>query len=173
MTLRATATVFAIGLICCLVPDAHASEETDVRGVVRQTFQQLQSRNYGAIYDSLPSATQKRVTRARFVSDLRRAQDRYTLDRINIGAIRVSGDLAVADTELFGRVTKPFAAEGKIVVQQYLVREGGKWRITTGDNATTRRFLKTNPAFARRFPIRQPRIYIKQGDKWVEFNLRR
>jgi hypothetical protein len=86
--------------------------------------------------------------------------------------VRVSGDLAVADTELFGRVTTPITAEGKIVVQQYLVREGGKWRVATGDNATIQQFLKSNPAFARKFPVRQPRIYIKQGERWVLWPVR-
>ena len=149
-----------------------ASSEDDVRNVVQQTFQQLRSQNYSAVYDSLPSATQKRMPRARFVSALQRSQGRYSLDRIRIGAVRVSGDLAVADTELFGRVTTPITAEGKIVVQQYLVREGGKWRVATGDNATISQFLKSNPTFARKFPIRQPRIYIKQGERWVLWPMR-
>ena len=151
---------------------AQASEESDVRSLVQRTFQQLQSKNYSAVYDSLPAATQKRMSRTRFTTALQRAQDRYTLDRISIGTVRVSGDLAVADTELFGRVTSPIAAEGKIVVQQYLVREGGKWRVATGDSATIQRFLKTNPAFARQFPIRQPRIYVKQGGQWVQWSMR-
>jgi hypothetical protein len=153
-----------------LVPgSARASDESDVRGTVQHVFQQLKSRDYGATYDSLPAATRKRMSRERFASALRRAQDRYVLDSISIGSVRVSGNIAVADTELFGRVTKPFPAEGKIVVQQYLVREDGKWRVATGDTATIQRFLKTNPAFARRFPIRQPKIYVKQGDKWIQF----
>lgn len=149
---------------------ARASEETEVRGVVQQVFQQLQSRDYAAIYDSLPSSTRNRMSRERFVNALKRAQDRYVLDRINIGSVRVSGNVAVADTELYGRLTKPLEAEGKIVVQQYLVREDGKWRVATGDSATIQRFLKANPTFARKFPIRQPRIYVKQDGKWVEFN---
>ena len=149
-----------------------ASPEDDVRNLVQQTFQQLQSRNYSAVYDSLPTATQKRMSRSRFTTALQRAQGRYSLDRISIGSVRVSGDLAVADTELFGRVTTPIAAEGKIVVQQYLVREGGKWRVATGDNATIQQFLKSNPAFARKFPVRQPRIYIKQGERWVLWPMR-
>ena len=149
---------------------ARASEESDVRAIVQQVFQQLQSRDYGAVYDSLPSASRTRMSRDRFISALKRAQDRYVLERINIGAVRVSGNIAVADTELYGRISNPFPAEGKIVVQQYLVREDGKWRVATGDNGTIQRFLKTNPAFARKFPIRQPRIYVKQGDKWIEFN---
>ena len=148
---------------------AQSSEESAVRSVVQQVFSQLQSHDYGSVYDSLPSATRTRMTKSRFVSALQRAQDRYVLDRIGIGNVRVSGNLAVVDTELFGRISQPFPAEGKIAVQQYLVREDGKWRVATGDNGTIQRFLKSNPAFARKFPIRRPRIYVKQGDKWVEF----
>ena len=161
-----------IVMVCLGASRTHASEETDVRGVVQQVFQQLQSRDYGAVYDSLPSATRNRMSRDRFLNALKRAQDRYVLDRIDIGAIRVSGNLAVANTDLYGRLAKPFPAEGKIVVQQYLVREDGKWRVATGDSATIQRFLKANPTFARKFPIRQPHIYIKQDGKWVEFNPR-
>ncbi|HAF12854.1 MAG TPA: hypothetical protein DCK99_03965, partial [Blastocatellia bacterium] len=106
------------------------------------------------------------------VNALKRAQESYNLDSINIGAVRVSGNIAVADTELYGRVITPIAAEGKIVVQQYLVREDGKWRVATGDRATIQRFLKSNPSFARKFPIRQPRLYVKQNNKWVEFKIR-
>lgn len=151
---------------------ARASDETDVRGVVQQVFQQLQSHDYGSVYESLPTATRSRMSRERFINALKRAQDRYVLDRMNIGAVRVSGNVAVADTELYGRLTNPFAADGKIVVQQYVVREDGKWRVATGDSATIQRFLKANPTFARKFPIRQPRIYVKQDGKWVEFNMR-
>ncbi len=160
------AVVFCLG-----AGAAQASEESEVRNVVQQVFQQLQSRDFGSVYDSLPSATRNRTSRDRFISALKRSQDRYTLDRINIGAVRVFGNIAVADTELFGRVAKPFEAEGKIVVQQYLVREDGKWRVATGDRATIQRFLKATPSFARRFPIRQPRIYVKQDGKWVLFDL--
>ena len=152
---------------------ARASDESDVRATVQSVFQQLKSRDYGATYDSLPASTRKRMSRERFASALRRAQDRYSLDSINVGNVRVSGNIAVADTELFGRVSQPFPAEGKIVVQQYLVREEGKWRVATGDTATIQRFLKANPAFARKFPIRQPRIYVKQNNQWVEFKMGR
>ena len=152
---------------------ALASDESDVRGTVQQVFQQLKSRDYGATYDSLPASSRKRISRERFAGALQRAQDRYVLDSISIGSVKVSGNIAVADTELFGRITKPFPAEGKIVVQQYLVREEGKWRVATGDTATIQRFLKANPAFARKFPIRQPRIYVKQNNQWVEFKIPR
>ncbi len=162
--------VLAIAVVWLLPASARASEESDVRAIVQQVFQQLQSRDYGAVYDSLPASSRTRMSRDRFISALKRAQDRYVLDRISIGAVRVSGNIAVADTELYGRISNPFPAEGRIVVQQYLVREGGRWRVATGDSGTIQKFLKTNPAFARRFPIRQPKIYIKQGDKWIEFS---
>ncbi len=146
-----------------------ASDEADVRGTVQRVFQQLKSRDYGSLYDFLPSSSRTRMTRERFSSALKRAQDMYELDRMEVGAVRVSNDIAVVDTVLYGRVVKPFQTEGKIVVQQYLVREAGKWRVATGDQGTTRRFLNSNPAFAKKFPIRQPRIYVKQNGGWVEF----
>lgn len=152
---------------------AQPSEESAVRAVVQQVFSQLQSHDYSSVYDSLPSSTRTRMSKPRFISALQRAQDRYVLDRIGIGKIRVSGDLAVVDTELFGRISQPLLAEGKIVVQQYLVREDGKWRVATGDSGTIQRFLKSNPSFARKFPIRRPRIYVKQNNKWVEFRVPR
>jgi hypothetical protein len=165
-------TVFAAVLLLASASAsfvAQSSEESAVRAVVQQVFSQLQSHDYGSVYDSLPSSTRTRLPKSRFISSLQRAQDRYVLDRIGIGKVRVAGDLAVVDTELFGRISQPFPAEGKIAVQQYLVREDGKWRVATGDNGTIQRFLKSNPAFARKFPIRQPRIYVKQNNKWVEF----
>jgi hypothetical protein len=168
----AAIVLLAVGMLWLFTGTARASQETDVRGVVQEVFQQLQSRDYGGVYDSLPSSTRNRMSRDRFVSALKRSQDRYVLDRINIGSVRVSGNVAVADTELYGRLAKPLEAEGKIVVQQYLVREDGKWRVATGDSATIQRFLKANPTFGRKFPIRQPRIYVKQDGKWIEFNPR-
>ena len=169
---RAAILLLAVGIVWLAPGMAQAAAETEVRAVVQQVFQQLQSHDYGAVYDSLPSSTRSRMSRERFSSALKRAQDRYVLDRLTIGAVRVSGNIAVADTELYGRLAKPFEAEGKIVVQQYLVREDGKWRVATGDSATIQRFLKANPSFARKFPIRQPKIYVKQDGKWVEFNPR-
>ncbi len=159
------------GILSFAATATRASDEGDVRGIVQQVFHQLQSHDYGSVYDSLPSATRNRMSRDRFISALKRSQDRYILDRISIGAVRVAGNIAVADTELFGRLASPFQAEGKIVVQQYVVREDGRWRVATGDSATINRFLKSNPSFAKRFPIRQPQIYVKQDGKWVLFNM--
>jgi hypothetical protein len=145
------------------------SNEGEVRATVDKVFQNLKSKNYEALYDSLPANTRARITRERFASSLRRTQDNYALDRMDVGKIKVLGNIAVVDTDLYGRLLKPFDMEGKIVVQQYLVREEGKWKVATGDNATIQRFLKSNPAFARQFKIRLPRIFVKKDGRWVEF----
>jgi hypothetical protein len=160
-------------LIFCLLLLAHnralASEESDVREIVNKVFTQLKTHDYGSLYDVLPSSSQSRMSKERFVSALERAQGIYQLDRLEVGAVKILGNLAVVDTVLYGRVTVPIQAEGKIVAQQYLMRENGQWRIATGEQSTVRRFLAANPSFAKGFKIRQPRIYVKQDAQWVEF----
>ncbi len=160
-------------LVFCLLLLAHnralASDEADVREIVNKVFTQLKTHDYGSLYDVLPSSSQSRMSKERFVSALERAQGIYQLDRLDVGAVKILGNLAVVDTVLYGRVTVPIQAEGKIVVQQYLIRENGQWRIATGDQSTVRKFLAANPSFAKGFKIRQPRIYVKQDAKWVEF----
>ena len=160
-------------IILLLSGIVRASDVTDVRNTVQSVFEQLKSHDYSGLYDRLPGSSRNRMSRDRFVSALQRAQDFYQLDRIDIGAVKVAGNLAVVDTVLYGRVVNPIQAEGKIVVQQYLVREEGTWRVATGDQSTVRKFLAQNPGFSKGFKLRPPRIYVKQNDKWIEFNPRR
>jgi len=162
-----TLVVFSSGAI------AKASDQSDVQATVQSVFEQLKAHNYDSLYDLLPGSARNRMSRDRFVSALQRAQDFYQLDRMDIGTTKVMGNLAVVETVLYGRVTTPIQAEGKIVVQQYLLREDGKWRVATGDQSTVKKFLAANPGFSKGFRIQQPRVYIKQNDKWVEFNPRR
>jgi hypothetical protein len=154
-------------------PLIKASDQSDVRSTVQTVFEQLKSQNYSALYDLLPGSSRNRMSRERFVSALQRAQDFYQLDRMDIGPVKIMGNLATVDTVLYGRVVAPIQAEGKIVVQQYLLREDGKWRVATGDQSTVRKFLADNPGFSKGFQIRQPRVYIKQDNKWIEFNVPR
>ena len=149
---------------------AVVSDESEVRGVVQTIFEQLKSGRYGELYDVLPAASRSRLSRERFTDMLRRSSGMYRLDRIEIGAVRVSGDIAAVDTVMYGSVERPVQAEGKIVAQQYLVREDGRWRVATGDRATVRRFLSANPAFAKRFPIRDPRVFVKRDGRWVDLS---
>lgn len=162
--------ILAIAFIC--VTPVKASDQSDVRNTIQNVFDQLKSQNYSALYDLLPGASRNRMSRDRFVSALERAQGFYQLDRLDIGTIKVMGNLAVVDTVLYGRVVNPIQAEGKIVVQQYLLREDGGWRVATGDQSSVKKFLAENPGF-KQFKIQQPRVYIRQGDKWIEFNPQR
>jgi hypothetical protein len=159
-------------VLVCLSTQAfvNASDHSDVRATVQSVFEQLKAHDYNSLYDLLPGSSRNRMSRDRFVNALQRAQDFYQLDRLEIGTTKVMGNLAVVDTVLYGRVVNPIQAEGKIVVQQYLLREDGKWRVATGDQSTVRKFLAANPGFSKGFKISQPRIYIKQNDRWMEFN---
>ena len=152
---------------------AGPSDETDVRNAVQHTFNQLKSGQYGALYDSLPSLSRSKISRERLVQGLQRSQNMYQLQRIEIGAVRVSGNLAVVDTVMYAHISKPLDADGKLVVQQYLVREDGAWRVATGDNATINTFLKNNPTFAKKFPIKKTQAFIHQDGKWIPVPLGR
>jgi hypothetical protein len=166
-----TAIVAALLLMAALAPAAAvspASDEAEARSVTQEVFAQLKSGQYGALYDRLPAASRERISRERFTSALRRTRDMYELDRLEIGAVRVSGNLAVVDTVMYGRLLRPVESEGKIAAQQYLVREDGQWRVATGDRATVRRFLAATPKFAKKFSIREPRIYMKRDGRWVD-----
>ena len=174
MNLKQSAiTVFL--LICGLssVATASPSDESEVRNAVQHIFNQLKSGQFGSLYDSLPSSSRAKISRERLVEGLRQSQSSFQLQRIEIGTVRVSGNLAVVDTVMYAHISKPFDADGKLVVQQYLVREGGAWRVATGDNATINSFLKNNPGFGKKFPIKRPQAFINQNEKWIPIPLGR
>jgi len=66
------AAILTITVLSGLV---RASDQADVRATVQSVFEQLKSRNYEALYDSLPGASRNRMSRDRFVNALQRAQD--------------------------------------------------------------------------------------------------
>jgi hypothetical protein len=170
---RYSGLLVATALLLVATLPAHAlsspaSDESEVRAVVQTIFERLKAGQYDELYELLPSASRSRITRERFTSALRRSSRTYRLDRLEIGAVRVSGDLAAVDTVMYGSVEQPVQAEGKIVAQQYLVREDGMWRVATGDRATVQRFLAANPKFAKRFPIRQPQVFVKRDGRWMD-----
>jgi hypothetical protein len=172
MRIKGHTIALAVSLVLLLAaaaqPVSAARDEAEVRGVVERIFQQLKTGDYDALYETLPAAQQRRISRERFTRALGRTRELYVLDRMEIGAIRTSNDLAVVDTVMYGRVLRPIQSEGKIVAQQYLVREDGRWRVATGDRATVQRFLASNPTFARKFPLQKPRIYVRRDGRWVD-----
>ena len=170
MTNRLTIVLLTVllSLLSATATFATPSDQSDVRAAVQHIFNQLKSGDYGSLYDSLPSSSRSRITREQLVQGLQRSQNMFQLQRIEVGAVSVSGNIAVADTTMYAHITKPLDADGKLVVQQYLVREDGSWKVATGDTGTINRFLKSNPSFARRFPIKKPRAFVNQNGKWIE-----
>lgn len=144
MVLVALVAVLPVGAVPVPVP----GPEDEVRSVVQRSFQQLKDGQYSELYDGLPTAARKRVTRASFVANLKQSRNLYRLDRIDIGTVKVNGNNATADTVMYGRVLKPNENEGKIIVRQNLVREGGAWHLAVNNTS--------------------PRIYIKRDGRWVE-----
>ena len=170
------ARLITVALLCAcacaalvfVAPARAASDESDVRSAIESAFAQLRAGNYDALYDVLPTASQHRLSRERFTQALARTKNMYELERLEIGAVHVAGDLAVVDSVIYGHARAPFAGEGKIVTRQYLVREDGRWRVTTGDRAAINPLLAANPAFAKRYPPTQPHLYVKRAGKWVD-----
>ena len=130
---RGLAWLAALALMFAAWPQTLSSaapdDRAEVRATVQRIFNQMKSRQYDELYDSLSSSTRRRFTRERFSSSMQRADDNYRLDRIEIGSVRVRGTRAVVDTVIYGRVLRPAEGEGKIVAQQTLLREDGQWRV--------------------------------------------
>jgi hypothetical protein len=149
----------ALGLMIAAWPQAllaaSADDKAEVRSAVQRIFNQMQSRQYDELYDSLSNSTKKRFTRQRFTSSMRSADDNYRLERMEIGVVRVRGNTAVVDTVIYGRVLKPSEGEGKIVAQQTLVREDGQWRVSSASPGAG-------------LSSRAARVYIKRDGRWVD-----
>src|SRR5438445_12733929 len=94
-----------------------ASDESDVRAAIQRVFDQLKSGQYDALYDGLPSTFRNRISKDRFANGLQRTRNMYRLDRIEIGSVHVSGNIAVAGSTMYGHVTQPLEPDGKIAVQ--------------------------------------------------------
>ena len=174
-SVKAGAAVFLLSLagssvFAVAIPSRVASGEAEARGAVENAFRQLKAGDYNSLYEVLPSASKQRLSRERFVRALERTRGMYELERLEIGAVRVSGDLGMVDSVVYGRARAPFAGEAKIVARQYLVREGGRWRVTTGDRATIQPLLAANPAFAKKYPLTEPRLYLKRDNRWVDIS---
>jgi len=158
-------------LLATMAAFAAPSDQSEVRAAVQHIFDKLKSGQYEALYDASPASARTRISRERLVAGLQRTRNLYQLQRIEVGTVSVSGNLAVVDTTMFAHIAKPFDGDGKLVVQQYLIREDGKWKVATGDTETINHFLKSNPSFARRFPIKKPRAFVNQDGKWIEIPL--
>ena len=171
LKLKLLCCIFAIAFISFA---AQAQNKTgDARGTVQNFFSLLKAQKYAELHNFLPSQLQKQTTREQLAESLKRLEQFLTVQRLEIGRIQQRGDYAVVDTMIYGSLKRAInlngeeVKEGRVSVQQYLLKEEGKWRITTADNRTRDFFLKRNPEFKQQFQLTQPQFALKQNGKWA------
>lgn len=166
--------------ICCMLTIAAVSfgaqaqsTSSSARGTVQNFFSMLKAQKYAELHNFLPSQLQKQTTREQLAESLKRLDQFLTVQRLEIGRIQQRGDYAVVDTTIYGSLKRAInlngeeVKDGRVSVQQYLLKEEGQWRITTADNRTRDFFLKRNPEFKQQFQLTQPQFAFKQNGKWT------
>jgi hypothetical protein len=149
------------------------AQSKDARSAVNKFFLLLKSQSYPALYEFLPSDLQRQITREQLAVSLRRLDSFITIERMEVGRVQQHGDFAVVNTTIYGKLKKPVkvngdeVSEGRVAAQQFLLREGGKWKVVTADNRTQSYFLKRNAEFSKQFQLVQPKFEFKQNDKWM------
>lgn len=147
----------------------------DPRSTTQSFFALLKAQKYAELHDFLPSQLQKQTTREQLAESLKRLDQFLTIQRMEISRVQQRGDFAVADTTIFGNLKRTISMngeevkEGRVTVQQYLMKEDGRWRITTADKRSGDYFVKRNPEFKQQFQLTQPQFAIKQNGKWIPF----
>ncbi len=150
-----------------------AGNQSNVRGAVQSFFSLLKSQKYSELYDFLPSQLQSQTSREQLTASLTRLGAYLTVERLQVGRIQQKGDFAVVDTTIYGNLKRTMnmngeeVKEGRVTVQQYLLKENGRWKITTADNRTRDFFLKRNPEFKKQFQLSQPQFAFKQKGRWT------
>lgn len=171
--------MFKLKLICCALVvvaisfSVQAQKSGDARGATQSFFSLLKAQRYAELHDFLPTQLQKQTTREQLAESLKRLDQFLTIQRMEIGRVQQRGDFAVVDTTIYGNLKRTMnmngeeVKEGRVSVQQYLMKEDGRWRITTADKRSTDFFLKRNPEFKQQFQLTQPQFALKQGGKWT------
>src|ERR1041385_6114125 len=95
-TLILSAAIFVL-LIASSTSFAAPSDQTDVRAAVQRIFNQLKNGEYSSLYDALPSSARSRTSPERLAQGLQRTQDTFELQKIDIGSVSISGNLAVVN----------------------------------------------------------------------------
>lgn len=172
------AMTMLIGFSICATAAAQnkaqpAGNQSNVRGAVQSFFSLLKSQKYSELYDFLPSQLQSQTSREQMTASLTRLGAYLTVERLEVGRIQQKGDFAVVDTTIYGNLKRTMnmngeeVKEGRVSVQQYLLKENGRWKITTADNRTRDFFLKRNPEFKKQFQLSQPQFAFKQKGRWT------
>jgi hypothetical protein len=169
--------IFTLCLFVVAWPaQAQTKSGHDARAAVQDFFTLLKSQKYSELYQYLPAEMQQRLTREQLAQALKRLDDFIVIERMEIGRVEQrrigNDDFAVIDTTLYGRLKRPMeisgqkAEAGKVIVQQYLFRENGQWKIATADGRTRTQFLNRHPEFSKTFQLTRPQFFLRQNGQW-------
>ncbi|MFZ4985668.1 MAG: hypothetical protein ACOYLF_09425 [Blastocatellia bacterium] len=164
--------------VCLLALTTHPLGATGgrdtVRGAIEHYFSLLKNGHYDQIYDLLPEATQKKSSRPEMVAGLSRLAGLLRLEKIEIDRVEQKNGLAVATTTIYGTLTNPVTlngeaiSRGRIISQQYLVRERRFWKIASINERSLRLFLQENPAAGSLFPQAYTRLEVLSAGQWMK-----
>ena len=151
---------------------AAQAQGKDPRSAVQSFFSLLKTQKYAELYDALPTELQQQTPREKMIASLKRLDSFIAIERMEVGRVQQRGNFAVVDTTIYGSLKKPMnfngeeIKEGRTSVQQYLLKEGGKWKIVSADNRSQEFFLKRNPDFNKQFQLTPPQFAFKQQGQW-------
>ena len=174
-TLKSVRFIFAaLALLSFSIADSTTTQAQgkDPRSAVQSFFSLLKTQKYADLYNALPAELQQQTTREKMTTSLKRLDSFIAIERMEIGRVQQRGDFAVVDTTIYGSLKKPLnfngeeVKEGRTSVQQYLLKEGGKWKIVSADNRSQEFFLKRNPDFKKQFQLTAPQFSFKQQGQW-------
>lgn len=164
--------LFSVPLLPVLPVRAQSGEKA-IRATLQRYFTTLKSGQYQKLYDSLPTSFQKQTTREEIAGNLERLGQFLKVQRMEIGKIEQHGEFAVAETTIYGLLTKPLTLDGtqirqgRVTAQQYLIREGGVWKIASTSERSLRSFLKERPEVASLFQQSHTRFELFNQGTWV------
>lgn len=171
-SVRFTFTALALLAFTSVGSITTQAQGKDPRSAVQSFFLLLKTQKYSELYNALPAELQQQITREKMTASLKRLDSFIAIERMEIGRVQQRGDFAVVDTTIYGTLKKPLnfngeeVKEGRTSVQQYLLKEGGKWKIVSADNRSQEFFLKRNPDFKKQFQLTAPQFAFKQQGQW-------
>lgn len=184
LSLITMTTGIQLGIVCLVlfslttvVPAQSQGSDAPVRATLQALFKVLRDKDVNAFYRYLPGRQQQQVRREDLVQFVSQATPYVTFQRGQVGEVQLIGNFAVADTILFVNLRNPQKKPGdrqpelidaKIVMQQYLLREGTEWKLATGDTQTRADFIASIPEFKQGFVLHTDRLYVLRESKWVE-----
>lgn len=168
-------TLVSLLALLLAITSVTAIAQTRLRGpraAVATFFNRLKMGQYDLLYDQLPSQIQQQASKEQTIESLKRLGSFIIIERMQVSRVQQRGDFAVIDTTIYGHLKRPMKlqgeeiVDGRVSVQQYLIKEGVEWRVITADDRTRTFFLRRNPEFTRGFHLSSPQFAFRKNGTW-------